>query len=64
VKLGGPLLAGDQPKGSFFLLEVGDAEQARRIAEGDPFDSEGLFERIEVKPLRVTLGGWRPAEPN
>lgn len=62
VKLGGPLLADDQPCGSFFLVEAGDGDAARAIADGDPFARDGVFAEIEVTPTRATLGGWRPAE--
>jgi uncharacterized protein YciI len=62
VKLGGPQLSGDQPCGSFFLVEAPDLDAARAIAEGDPFARDGVFVRIEVSATRLTLGEWRPAD--
>jgi uncharacterized protein YciI len=62
VKLGGPLLADDQPRGSFFLVDAADATAAQAMADGDPFARDGVFARIEVSATRLTLGGWRPAD--
>ena len=62
VKLGGPLLAGGQPCGSFFLVDAEDLDAARAMADGDPFARDGVFSRIEVTATRTTLGGWRPAD--
>jgi len=58
VKLAGPLLdgAGD-PCGSLLILEAESLAAARAFAESDPFNAAGVFASIEVRPMRVTVGG-------
>jgi uncharacterized protein YciI len=58
VKLAGPLLdeAGD-PCGSLLILEAESVAAAQAFAEADPFNAKGVFASIEVRPLRITIGG-------
>jgi uncharacterized protein YciI len=53
----GPLLdeAGD-PIGSVVLFEADDLEAARRIAAGDPYVTEGVFEGWRVHETKVVRG--------
>ena len=60
VKLAGPLLddAGD-PMGSLLIVEAETAAAARAFAEADPFNAAGVFASIEVRPVRITIGGLK-----
>lgn len=52
----GPLLDdGGQPVGSLILFEADDLEQARAQAAGDPYVTEGIFERYSVHETRVVF---------
>jgi uncharacterized protein YciI len=53
----GPLL-GDSgaPVGSLILFEAETLDEARRIAAGDPYVTEGIFERHEVRETKVVRG--------
>jgi uncharacterized protein YciI len=53
----GPLL-GDEgtPIGSLILFEAATLDEARRIAAGDPYVTEGIFERHEVRETKVVRG--------
>lgn len=58
VKLGGPLLdAHGQPNGSLIILEVEDVQAAEAFAHKDPYRKANVFERVDIRPLRVTVGG-------
>jgi uncharacterized protein YciI len=62
LKLAGPRLAGDNPCGSFFIVDAPDIAAAQAMIDGDPFASDGIFETVEISPVRLTLGGWKPGE--
>ncbi len=49
VVLAGPFTDGS---GSLIVLEVEDEAHARAFAASDPYVTQGVFERVEVKPLR------------
>jgi len=57
VKLGGPFLneSGD-PVGSMILLEAEDMAAVQAFCDADPYVKAGVFERVEVRPFRVTVG--------
>ena len=59
VKLGGPLLddAG-QMIGSMLILEAPDRAAVEAFAKDDPYGLAGLFDRVEIQPFRVTVGGF------
>jgi uncharacterized protein YciI len=60
VKLGGPLLDADgQPNGSLIILEVEDMAAAEAFANKDPYRRANVFERVEIRPFKVTVGGVR-----
>ena len=53
IRFAGPLLdPSGQPVGSLIVLEADDLESARAVAEADPYNSEGVFERIDVHQTR------------
>jgi uncharacterized protein YciI len=57
LKLGGPFLddKGDMA-GSLMILEAADLAAAEAFHAADPYKQAGLFERVEIKPFRTTLG--------
>ena len=59
IKVGGALLNdNDQPMASLLIIEADDRAAAEAFAAGDPYRSEGVFERVEVRPWRAALGSW------
>jgi uncharacterized protein YciI len=56
-KAGGPFLdeAGD-PVGSLLIIEMGDLAEAKAFAASDPYAEVGVFESVEVRPFKLTLG--------
>jgi uncharacterized protein YciI len=60
LKLAGPRLADDTPCGSFFIVDAADIAAAQAMIDGDPFARDGIFDQVEISPVRLTLGGWRP----
>jgi uncharacterized protein len=57
IRLGGPFLddAGEMA-GSLIIIEVEDMAAARAFHDADPYKRAGLFERVEIRPWRVTFG--------
>ena len=57
LKLGGPFLdeAGEMA-GSLMIVEAADLAGAQAFHAGDPYRLAGLFERVEIKPFRTTIG--------
>ena len=43
------------PMGSLIVFEVDDITAAREIASGDPYVTEGIFERWELHETRVVF---------
>ena len=53
----GPLLDDDGgPIGSVVLFEAADLEAARKVAAGDPYVTEGIFENWRVHETKVVRG--------
>jgi hypothetical protein len=48
----------EQPIGSLLIIEAEDRAAAEALVAGDPFRTEGVFERVEVRPWRAVLGSW------
>ena len=57
VKIGGPMLndAGEMA-GSMLVLEAEDLAAAQAFAAADPYAVAGLFEKVELRPFKLTLG--------
>jgi uncharacterized protein YciI len=57
VRLGGPFLdeAGAMA-GSLIIIEAPDIAAARAFHAADPYTLAGLFERVELRPWRATVG--------
>jgi hypothetical protein len=57
IRHAGPLLdESGSPVGSLVLFEADTLDEAHRIAAGDPYVTEGIFERWEVNETRVVRG--------
>ena len=58
VKIAGPFLSedGQAMRGSLIILEAADMAAARAFAANDPYALAGLFESVEIKPWRWTIG--------
>jgi len=57
MKLGGPLLdAKGDMAGSLIILDVADQAAADAFSAGDPYTKAGLWERVDIKPFKATLG--------
>jgi uncharacterized protein len=57
VKLAGPLLgADDQVIGSLLIVEAESRAEVEAFAAGDPYGMAGLFERVEIRGFRVSVG--------
>ena len=58
VKLGGPYLnAEGGMAGSMLIVEAADQAAIDAFSANDPYVLAGLFERVEIRPFRVTVGG-------
>lgn len=57
VKLGGPFLdAAGGMAGSMLIIEVDDLAAAQAFSAADPYARAGLFQSVDVRPFKVTLG--------
>jgi uncharacterized protein YciI len=57
VRLAGPFLdAEGQPVGSMLVVEAPDMAAAEAFAAADPYAAAGLFERVEIRAWRPTIG--------
>jgi uncharacterized protein YciI len=57
VKLGGPFLdAADAMAGSMLIIEADDLAAARAFSAADPYAVAGLFQTVDIRPFKVTLG--------
>ncbi len=64
IRLGGPFL--DEKggmAGSLIIVEMADLEAARAFNRDDPYTKAGLFERVDIRPWRATLGELPGAAP-
>lgn len=57
VKLAGPLLddAGDMA-GSLLIVEAPDLAGAKTLNAEDPYTKAGLWDRVEIKAFRASVG--------
>ncbi len=58
LKFAGPFLGEDHEtmNGSLIVVEASSLQDARSIAEGDPFTKAGVFASVEIRPWRWTIG--------
>lgn len=58
LKLGGPMLnAGGEMIGSLLILEAETLAEAQGFLAADPYAQSGLFQRVELRQLRILLDG-------
>jgi uncharacterized protein YciI len=57
LKIAGPLLdeRGD-PAGSLLIVEADDMAAIQAFCDRDPYVKAGLFDRVEIRPFRVSVG--------
>ena len=57
IKIAGPMFddAG-QMAGSMFILDVADKAAAEAFNAADPYTQAGLWQRVELKAVKVTFG--------
>jgi len=59
IKLGGPFLdEAGRMAGSLIILEAEDMTVAEAFSAADPYRLAGLFETVDIRPWRVTVGGF------
>jgi hypothetical protein len=57
VKLAGPMLdEADSMAGSLFVLDVADRAAVEAFTAADPYQKAGLFERVEIRGFRASIG--------
>jgi len=58
IKLAGPFTNEDasQMNGSLLIVEADSADEARAIADRDPYAQAGLFADVQVRPWKWTVG--------
>ena len=58
LKFAGPFVAEDLEtmNGSLIVVEAPSLQDARSLAEGDPFAKAGVFASVEIRPWRWTIG--------
>jgi uncharacterized protein YciI len=57
IRRAGPMLDdADQMAGSLFFLEAESEAEVRAFNAEDPYTKAGLFDRVEIKRFRATLG--------
>jgi uncharacterized protein YciI len=57
IRAAGPLLDGEgQMNGSLFLIDADGPEAVEAFSQADPYRQAGLFERVEIRLWRQTLG--------
>lgn len=58
VLLAGPMFSEDGERfvGSIFVVEADSLEAARAMQATDPYVAAGLFERVDIRPMKWVLG--------
>jgi uncharacterized protein YciI len=57
IRMAGPMLNDDDTMaGSLFFLEADSAGEVKAFNAADPYAKAGLFDRVEIKRFRSTLG--------
>jgi len=57
IRLGGPMLGEDGGMaGSLLILELEDLAAAQAFCAADPYALAGLFERVEIRAFKASLG--------
>lgn len=58
IKLGGPFITEDASgmTGSLIIMEGNSVEEVRAVAEQDPYAKADLFESVDIRPWKWTVG--------
>lgn len=57
IRMAGPMLSeSDSMAGSLFFLEAENEAEVRAFNAEDPYTKAGLWDRVEIKRFRSTLG--------
>jgi uncharacterized protein YciI len=57
IRVGGPFLSENGiMNGSLLIVEAEDDAKADAFVKNDPYGKAGLFERVEVRPWKATVG--------
>lgn len=58
VRVGGPMLSDDagQPVGSIIIVEAESLEAVKAMAAADPYVAADVFETVEIRPFKQTVG--------
>src|SRR5262245_6526233 len=61
LQLAGPLLSEEaKPVGSLVLIEAASLEEAKTIAQSDPYAAAGLFDKILVHGYKIMANNIPP----
>jgi uncharacterized protein YciI len=56
IRFAGPLVdESGGPCGSLVIFEADDLAAARAVAEADPYTTDGVFERLEIRATKAVL---------
>jgi uncharacterized protein len=57
VKMGGPYLDEEgNMAGSLLIVEARDRAAVEEFSRSDPYVKAGLFQMVEIRPYRITVG--------
>ena len=58
IKLGGPFMTEDASgmTGSLIIIEADSVQEVETLAAQDPYAKAGLFENVEIRPWKWTVG--------
>ena len=58
VRIAGPFVSDDGKTmlGSLIIIEAADADAARAFSAADPYTQAGLFQSVDIRPWRWTIG--------
>jgi len=57
VRMAGPMLGADgEMCGSLLIVEAQDLAAAQAFSAADPYTLAGLFERVDIRGWRLTIG--------
>ncbi len=58
IKFAGPFISedGSVMNGSLLIVEAGSLDEAKAIADADPYSKAGLFASVDVRPWKWTVG--------
>ncbi len=58
VRVGGAFLSDDEkePRGSILIIEAASMDEAKAIADADPYAKAGVFSNVEILPWRQGAG--------